>query len=57
MRRGFNCRKEDMFRQPSTTFILRLVDIGRGIVSFIRLLLSVLYLGLRSHVWLHTTLY
>ena len=26
-----------MFRQPSTTFILRLVAIGRGIVSLMRI--------------------
>ena len=46
-----------MFRQPSTTFVLFLVAIGRGIVSLMRLLLSVLYLCLRSLVWLHPTLY
>ena len=31
-----------VFRQPSTTFILCLVAIGRGIVSLMRLLISVL---------------
>ena len=34
---GFNSRKEAMFRQPSATFILRLVAIGRGIVSLMRI--------------------
>ena len=48
IRRGFNFRKGVMFRQPSTTFTLCLVAIGRGIVSLMRLLLSALYPGLGS---------
>ena len=44
-------------RERHVNFILRLVAIGRGIVSLIRILHSVLYLGLRSRVWLHPTLY